>query len=182
VRILEGRRPQQRHLCQVLGISDEQYGAWLRVMFMLIMPLADGFANMLEQSMSGLFEGRDHDLCIHHHRFSTERCLLSDRGVSSPIAQDPHLVFDFNLSAHAFIRYAFVDYAAVLGRPVPLGILAGLGRGPKMVNISYLVDDLPALEGFHRRMVEQAFERVYCSGPAPYGVSVVGPRDIAVPG
>jgi hypothetical protein len=171
-RILAGRRPQQAYLCAKLGISDEQYGACLRVLFMLLTPLADGQVPMLEQTAGALFEDRDHALHIHLHTYSAERCLLSDRGWTVPVPEDHHLVFDFNLSAHAFICYAFLDYEAVLGYPLPPMITQGLSRGPKLVQLSYLHDDLVALDLFHRRIIEQSFECVFSSGLSPYSVTV----------
>jgi hypothetical protein len=172
-RILTGRRPQQAYLCAKIGISDEQYGAWLRVLFMLLTPLANGQVPMLEQSLGALFEDRDHALQIHLHTYSAERCLLSDRGWTVPVPEDHHLVFDFNLSAQAFIRYAFLDYEAALGHPLPPMIRHGLSRGPKVVQLSYLHDDFVSLDVFHRRIIEQSFERVFSSGLSPYSVTVM---------
>jgi hypothetical protein len=173
-RILTGRRPQQAYLCNKLGISDDQYGAWLRVLFMLLTPLADGQVTMLEQALRSLFEGRDHALHIHLHTYSTERCLLSDRGWTVPVPEDRHLVFDFNLTAQAFIRYAFLDYEAALGYPLPPIIRQGLSQGPKVVQLFYLHDDFVSLGVFHRRIIEQSFERVFSSGLSPYSVTVTG--------
>jgi len=172
-RILTGRRPQQAHLCAKLGISDQQYEAWLRVLFMLLTPLANGQVTMLEQALGALFEGREHALHIHLHTYTTQRCLLSDRGWTVPVPEDRHLVFDFNLSAQAFIRYAFLDYEAALGYPLPPMIRQGLSRGPKLVQHWYLHDDIVALDVFHRRIIEQSFERVFSSGPSPYSVTVL---------
>jgi hypothetical protein len=121
-----------------------------------------------------LFLGRNHTLFVCVHTFSTERCLLSDRGLTSPVAQNPHLVCDFNLGAQAFIRYAFIDNEAVHGGPLPTTIVRGLSRGPKQVHMSYCHDDLAALDLFHRRAIEQSFSRVFCSGLSPYGVTVAG--------
>ena len=171
-RILTGRRPQQVYLCAKLGITDEQYGAWLRILFMLLTPLADGHVTMLEQALGALYEDREHALLIHLHTYSSERCLLSDRGWTVPIPEGENLAFDFNLSAQAFIRYAFLDYDAVLGRPLPPMIRAGLSRGPKVIHLSYLNDDLVSLDVFHRRIIEQSFEHVFSSGLTPYSVTV----------
>jgi hypothetical protein len=151
-RILLGRRPQQAYLCATLGITDEQYSAWLRVLFMLLTPLVDGWSPMLGQALRTMFLDHDHALVVHIHKFRAERCLLSDRSLTSPVPQDQHLVFDFNLSAQAFIRYAFLNYEALLGSPLPPGIRLG----PKQVQVSYLDDDLIALDAFHRRVIEQS--------------------------
>lgn len=142
-RILTGRRPQQAYLCKKLGISDDQYGAWLRVLFLLLTPMVTGHGTFLDQSLQSLFEDRGTGLLVHMHTFSVERCLLSDRGWTVPVPEKPHLVFDFNLTAQAFIRYAFLDYKAVLGHPVPPHIRHGLTLGPKVAQLSYLHDDSP---------------------------------------
>lgn len=50
VRTLTGRRPHQAHLCRSLDISDDQYKTWLRLLFMLLIPMVDGITNFLESS------------------------------------------------------------------------------------------------------------------------------------
>lgn len=169
-RILTGRRPQQQHLCVKLGISDNQYGAWLRVLFMLLTPLADGQATMLEQALVAMYEALEHAVIIHLHTYSTERCLLSDRGWTVPIPEGVNLGFDFNLSAHAFIRYVFLNYDAVLRRPM---LSAGLSQGPQIVHLSYLHDDMVSLGVFHKRIIEQSFKHVFSSWLTPHGIIVV---------
>jgi hypothetical protein len=171
-RILLGRRPHQVRLCATLGITDEQYSAWLRVLFMALTPLTDDWGAMLGHALRTLFLERDKGLYVHIHKFRAERCLLSDRGLTWSAPPGQHLVLDFNLSARAFIRYAFLDYEALLGRPLPPGVSHGLSRGPKQVQVSYLHDDLPALNAFHRHVIEQSYESVFCSGLSPYGVTV----------
>ena len=54
---------------------------------------------------------------------------------------------------------------AALGRPLPPMIRQG--------QLSYLHDDLVSLAVFHRRIIEQSFQRVFSSGLSPYGVTVV---------
>jgi hypothetical protein len=171
-RVLRGRKPQQAYLCRQLGISDEQYESWLRVMLMLLVPLAEGTSTLFEQSLQSLFTRTDQAVAIYVHRYLTERCLLSDRGFSSPIPEDTHLVFDFNLRFDAFIRIAFMDVQAVRGQPVPDWVQRAMIGRPKPVAIYYCTDDFAALDSFHRRVVEQCCERVFCSGATPYGLTV----------
>ena len=134
---------------------------------MLLTPLAAGTSALFEQSLQSLFTRVDQKVEIEVHMYQTERCLLSDRGVSSPIPQDPHLVFDFNLRSDAFIRFIFIDLKAVLGHPVPERIQRAMVRRLKPVQLSYPTDDVAALRSFHHRVVEQCYERVYCSVPKP---------------
>jgi hypothetical protein len=175
IRTMIGRQPHQAYLCRLLGISDDQYKTWLRLLFMLLTPVANGGSNFLEESIKSLFEKEDVALFVHVHKYNQQRCLLSDRGFSWPIEQGKHMVFDFNLGANAFIRYAFLDYETVLGRPMPEFIKRGLLRGPKVVRVSYLTNDLPALDVFHRRVIEQAHQHVYCSTKDIYTATVLAP-------
>jgi hypothetical protein len=168
VRTMIGTQPHQAHLCRQLSISDEQYKTWLRLLFMLLTPMTNGPGNFLEEAIKSLFEKDDLAVFVHVHKYDQERCLLSDRGFSWPIEQGKHMGFDFNLGASAFIRYAFLDHETVLGRPVPEFIRRGLSLGPKIVRVSYLTNDLPALDVFHRRVIEQAHQRVYCSTKGVY--------------
>ncbi len=175
-RTLTGRRPHQEHLCRELGITDDQYSVWLRLLFMLLTPMADGVSNFLESAMKSLFESREQATLVHFHKYETHQCLLSDRGYSSPVPEHAdRLVLDFNLCSTAFIRYAFLDYRPVLREPMPDAIRRGLERGPKMVQLSYLNNDLSALDVFHRRLIEQAFKRVYSSAATAYGTTVLPP-------
>lgn len=172
-RIRTGRRPQQAHLCAQLGITDEQYEAWLRVIFMLLTPLSAGLPNMLEQALAGMFESRQDALWIHVHTYTQERCLLSDRGTSSPIEQQPHTVFDFNLTAHSFIRYGFMAYDALPPGLYPPAIRAGLALGPKAIQVTYQTDDMASLDVFHRRVIEQSYQKVFCSGRGAHSMRVL---------
>lgn len=140
---------------------------------MLLTPMADGSSDFLEESIKSLFEGEDDALFVHVHKYSQQRCLLSDRGFSWPIEQGKHMAFDFNLGANAFARYAFLDYETVLGRPMPEFIKRGLIGEPKIVRVSYLTDDLQALDVFHRRVIEQAHGHVYCSAKDVYSATVL---------
>lgn len=181
IRTMTGRQPHQAHLCQELGISDDQYKTWLRLLFMLLTPMADGLTNFFEDSMKSLFEAEGHAILVHIHKYEEQRCLLSDRGFSSPIEEGEHMAFDFNLCANAFVRFVFLDYKAVSGGEVPESIRRGLTKGPKVVHVTYQTNDLPALDVFHRRVIEQSYEKVYCSGKAAYSVKVLPPIKIGEP-
>jgi hypothetical protein len=175
IRTMTGRQPHRASRCRELGISDEQYKTWLRLLFMLLTPMMDGITNFFEDSIKSLFEAEGHAVLVHVHKYEEQRCLLSDRGFSSPIEQGEHMAFDFNLCANAFIRFAFLDYKTVLGREMPEFIRRGLKSGPKLVHVTYQTNDLPALDVFHHRVIEQSYKNVYCSGKVVYGATVLPP-------
>jgi hypothetical protein len=174
-RIMTGRKPQQAALSARLGITDEQYATWLRVIFMLLTPMAGGQPNFLEQMMKNLFENENHEVIVQVHRFDDQACLLCDRGISWPLDHAEHLVFDFNLSSAAFVRFAFMSHDTFPPGGMPPMIRAGLKRGPKRMHVLYELNDLQSLTIFHHRVIDQCYEKVYCSTKTPYGVTVLSP-------
>lgn len=175
MRIINGRKPQQAAMCAALGITDEQYGTWLRVIFMLLTPMAEGHLNFLEQMMKSLFEDKNHEVIVQVHKFDDQACLLSDRGISWPIDHSEHLVFDFNLCSVAFVRFAFMSHDTFPPGGMPPAIRAGLKKGPKRMHVLYAMNDLQSLKIFHYRVIDQCCEKVYCSKTNPYGVTVLEP-------
>lgn len=156
-------------VCSELGISDRQYVEWLRLLFMLLVPMAKGQPNFFEQMIKGLLENRKTHVGAFVFEYDTERCLLSDRGFSQPVADGPHMMtFSFNLCANAFVDYAFADPATFLqGKGPPEFVARAIAlweQSPeKQINVTFLRNNLEMLARFNRRAVEQCFKRVYCS-------------------
>ena len=88
-RIVTGRKPHQAHLCTQLGISDAQYIEWLRLLFMLLVPMAEGRPNFFEEMIKGLLENRKVHVAALVCEYDSAGCLLSDRGFSQPIENGP---------------------------------------------------------------------------------------------
>ena len=178
---LDGLPALQDRLDQLRAQEGEanetaQYKTWLRMLFMLLTPMSNGPGNFLEEAIKSLFEQENTALVVHVHRYDDHRCLLSDRGFSWPIEHEKKMVFDFNLRSDAFIRYVFADYEALLGRPLPERIKHGLRQmGPKPVYLTYFTNDFFQLDLFHRRVIEQAHEHVYCSATDVYSATTLVP-------
>jgi len=167
-RIVTGRKPHQTHLCTQLGISDAQYVEWLRLLFMLLMPMAANRPNFFEEMIKNLLENRKMHVAAFVCEYDDHRCLLSDRGFSQPIADGPHMAFSFNLCATAFVHYIFADPATLVqGKASPEFIaqaIANWERLPtKQINVTFLRNNLGMLVRYNRRVVEQCYRRVYCS-------------------
>jgi hypothetical protein len=172
-RIVSGKKPHQEHLCAQLGISDTQYVEWLRVLFMLLVPMADGRRNFFEEMIKGLLENRKMHVAAFVCEYDSARCLLSDRGFSQPVADGPHMAFSFNLCATAFIDFIFADPATLVrGKASPQFIaqaIASWERLPeKQINVTFLRNNLDMLARYNRRTIEQCYQRVYCSVKDPW--------------
>ena len=167
-RIVSGRKPHQAHLCAHLGISDAQYVEWLRLLFMLLVPMAKGRPNFFEEVIKGLLENRKMHVAAFVCEYDSARCLLSDRGFSQPIEAGPHMAFSFNLCATAFVDYIFADPATLVqGNASPEFIaqaIASWERLPKkQINVTFLRNNLGMLARHNRLVIEQCYKRVYCS-------------------
>ena len=151
-----------------LGISDAQYVEWLRLLFMLLVPMADGRPNFFEEMIKGLLENRKMHIAAFVCEYDSARCLLSDRGFSQPIADGPHMAFSFNLCATAFVDYIFADPATLVQGKASPGLIAQAIASwehlpEKQINVTFLRNNLDMLARSNRRVVEQCYQRVYCS-------------------
>jgi hypothetical protein len=167
-KILTGRRPHQSRLCAQLGISDDTYTEWLRVLFMLLTPLSDGQPTLFEGVIKGLFESRDTQASAFVSIYDNDRCLLSDRGFSQPIPDGANMAMSFNLCSTAFVDFVFSDPGALLqGQASPEFLamaLSGWKRRPQAtINVTVLRNHRDMLARYNRRVIEQCYERVYCS-------------------
>ena len=163
-RVVSGRKPQQAHLCAELGISEAQYVQWLRVLFMLLVPMAEGHPNFFEDMIKRLLENRKKHVAAFVFEYDSARCLLSDRGFSQPIADG----FSFNLCATAFVDYTFTDPATIVqGKASPefiARVIANLERLPeKQIHVTFQRNNLDMLARYNRLAIEQCYKRIYCS-------------------
>lgn len=170
-----GRRPHQKHLCGLLGITNKLYAKWLRTLFMLLMRPGD--TNMLEQLIKSLYENTSHHLGAFVYTYAGEHAdkhpLLSDKGFSSPSDNDACLVYSFNLSSNAFISYTFIDVEKQALVNVPEIVIQHFKMHPKTINITHRKNDLEALNSYNKNTVYQAKSSVFCCSKSVYGVTVV---------
>ncbi len=167
-RIVSGRKPHQANLCAYFGISDQQYVKWLRVLFILLVPMREGYLNFFEEATRGLLENRKTYLSVSVCEYDSDRCLLSDRGYSQPLPGSKHLAFSFNLCSTAFINYIFADLDTLIQGLAPPQFIAQAidsWRNYPLVQfkVEHLRNDHIRLACYNRHVIEQCHGRVYCS-------------------
>ena len=167
-RIATGRKPHQEHLCTELGISDAQYIEWLRLLFMLLVPMAEGRPNFFEEMIKGLLENRKMHVAAFVCEYDSPGCLLSDRGFNQPIEDGPHMAFSLNLCSTAFVHYCFSDPATLLqGKASPEFLADALANSESLphaeIMVKHVPNNLDMLARYNRRAVEQCYSHVYCS-------------------
>ena len=166
-RIETGRKRQQEYLCAQLGITNEMYHKWLKILFMLLGRPKLLERNLLEKNIKSLFENTSHDVQViifnYTGEHSTKGVLLSDRGFSSPIEKDGCIAFSFNLCTNAFIYYLFSE-----SPKWRINLLKKTNL--KHIAVKYIENDLEHLASYNKNTLYQAKEKVYCSRRFVYGL------------
>lgn len=173
--VLTGKKPHQKFLCAQLGISSEDYQAWLSALFMALFRPVPGELNIMESIVKRVFESPVGYPMVCVYRYEGEhadkRCLLSDRGYSTPLPQDQHLSFDFNLCSTAFITYIFASIDALNLARVPPYVTELYRTQTRNVHVVPLTNDLAALERYNRNVAYQCNHSVYSSSASVYGLA-----------
>ncbi len=173
-RVIEGRKPQQKHLVDKLGISEREYEKWLRSLFFLLQPMLPGQPNLYEEILRNFRRNYDTFFMVSVFTFSSNWCLLSDKGcVYFSVDDDVHQAWCFNLDSRSFVTYSFSEidqfYFDHRGpKPfIPHGgreqVKAVLNEEPTPVR--YYHDELEVLKAYNQRALFQCHEHVYCASP-----------------
>ncbi|MGC2741852.1 MAG: hypothetical protein WA672_01600 [Candidatus Angelobacter sp.] len=172
--VLTGQKPHQSYLCARLGLSSEEYQAWLSALFMTLIRPAPGELNIMEGIVKQVFESPAGYPMVCVYRYEGEhadkRCLLSDRGYSTPLSQDQYLSFNFNLCSTAFITYVFTSIDAPTLATVPPAVMELYRTQPRNVRVVPFTNNLAALERYNQNVVYQCNHSVYSSSPSVYGL------------
>ena len=171
LRVMEGWKPQQKYLIDRLGISEREYHIWLRSLFFLLQPMLPGQPNLYEGILQRLRENYHKFFMVNVFTFSSNWCLLSDRGyVYFSADDDVHQAWCFNLDSNSFVTYSFSEidqfYFSHKG-PKPYIPYGGREQVKAILNeeptpIRYYHDELDALRTYNQRVLLQCHEHVYC--------------------
>lgn len=170
VRVLNGRKPHQSYLCEQLNISEEEYRDWLAIIFLSLTSFEENQPKFLEQMIKELYEDPERYIGVMIYTYDDKTCLLSDRGYSIPSPENKHMIWDFNLYSHGFIRYAFSDLEAVTRKGTSQHIVEKYKASPKSIKVYHESNDLSALEQYNRHVVYQCYKNVFNSSSECYGI------------
>ncbi len=163
-KVLNGRREHEKHLCKKLNITEMQYKSWLRLLFNMLVELKPGFRSLFDETVRSVFTSKQFALAVLVCTYSTPKCLLSDRAMTTNIDSARANGFDFNLNSHAFIRYIVMDR-------IPQSIPAGMP--PEAIEM-WMNSNLPItvcrehdhenlLRSFNMNVVAQSHSHVFCA-------------------
>ncbi|NKL63309.1 hypothetical protein [Rhizobium leguminosarum] len=164
-KVVDGRKPHQAHICQTLGVSDAQYVEWLRLLFMLLVPLSGDRPNFFDEMVRGLLQIPGNIVFAYVCDYDNAACLLSDRGFSQPLPDELGLSFGFNLCSNAFVNFIFCDPAKVLPASAGLDMWkqASSSRRYRTVEVSYQRNHLDLLTKYNQDVIYQSYRRVFGS-------------------
>ena len=171
-RVLNGNKPQQKHLCKQLDITENEYQEWLATIFLLLTPMKEEQLNFLDQFIKRIYENPNSLIKVCIYTYDDETCLISDRGFSFYELENNTTVWDFNLYSHGFIRYIFVNIEASVPQNTPKELLDMLKSTSNKVNWMTESNDLVALEIYNQRTVELCHEHVFGASKEYEGVTV----------
>ena len=165
-RILNGRRPHQQWLCGELGINDQDYVNWLKMLFMLFVEYDLDGNTFLYGMVKGMFEAKQHAAGVMICTYTDPVCLVSDRALSTNIQKDGIDGFDFNITSRAFVRYMFGHVGALVPHAPP-ALVKNYRKPPQELLFHYRKDDMAVLGSFNRNVIYQSAQRVYSAIKTP---------------
>jgi hypothetical protein len=163
-KVLNGRRKHQTHVCRQLEITNAQYNHWLRMLFNMLMELKPGFPPMFDQTVKDVFTSKKFAMAVLVSTYSTPKCLLSDRAMTTNIDSERSNGFDFNLNARAFIRYIVMDRQPQrVPASMPPGAIERFMNSDLPVTLYREHDNEDMLRSFNMNVVAQSHSRVFCA-------------------
>lgn len=169
-RVLNGRKPQQKYLCNKLGVTEDDYIKWLSVIFLLLVPFEEEQPNFLDKVVRSLYEDQDLLVMIYIYTYDDKTCLLSDRGYSIPLPENKYMAWDFNLYSNGFIRYIFGNIDLFIPQNVPVTFVERVKSVQKSITVHSITNDLNALKEYNKNVVYQCKKSVFNSSSECYGL------------
>ncbi len=154
-----------------LGINDQQYEQWLRIIFMLLMPIdhSEHF-NYLENTIVGMFNQPATKVGAILYTYDKPCCLLSDRGYNFYSLGKNEEVWEFNLNSKAFIRLVLTSLDDLFDGLLPAKYL-NLAREMKHdISLYHRHDDSAELANFNRTTIYQAARSVLSASDTVIGL------------
>lgn len=168
-RVLNGSKPQQKYLCELLNISKEDYTDWLGIIFIALAPLAKNESNFINTMTEHLLSNKNYYVAVIIYTFEDHSCLLSDRGFSTPLPENDHLSFDFNLTSKSFIRYIFTDIDSIVPGRMTEEEIENF-KATKEIKSFHIHNDIQSLSIYNKHVVSQCNSKVFCSDPICFGL------------
>jgi len=166
-----------QRICQVFGVTRQQYLRWMKVIFLSLIDIGNG-ETILENLVRELFENKEFATAAMIYgisdTYSDKRVVINDRSyVDYSGITDGDLMMAFNLNANYFIKFALLDVNRIMDKNANEvmdkdKIKSTFLSLQKIVKI-YVQEDndeaLAALANYNQHAVYQCHSKVFCSVP-----------------
>lgn len=170
IKIINGKRPHQNHLCNILGVSEQDYLLWLRILLMLFIKIEkDGvIINLLEYYIRNIFNNSNYYKYIVIGFYDSNNVLLSDRGFNS-LDTNEYSISEFNLISSSFINYIFTPLDLFIQNKTSdmrfqknfVDQMAYFNQD--LIDVAYAENDKDFLDVYNKRTIYQAHSHVFCA-------------------
>lgn len=173
-------RPQIVKTCTEFDISEDEYIAWLNILYLVMLQPVQGKMNLLEALMNRLFSNPDAIKSFTVHRYTD---LVKDKGI---LLCDQMIDLDrgegvkqqmFNLDSSSFVVVLLIEAKKQEFLPLGPDLQAVNLRQNYLIHVEEEVNNMAMLGAFNRHCVYLANSSVFCAFDTPYGISVA-PQDL----
>ncbi|TNL58456.1 hypothetical protein [Acinetobacter bereziniae] len=160
-------------IMQRFGVSEHDYKKWLKIIFLLIVPIKSDWY-LLDEIANNFFASNDNYHKINIFTYTNENCLLSDRSFINltPLSNFKNdLLLGFNLRTDAFMYIHLIkeDLGSLMkemygddGESIVKRLNeAGIKKIQNDVQINKAVDDYEALKAYNRHVIFQCHQNVF---------------------
>lgn len=164
-----------QRICQVFGVTREQYLSWMKVIFLSLIDIGNG-ETILDNLIRELLENKEYATAATVYGISDahpdKKVVLSDRSfVDYSGIVNGGLMVAFNLNANYFIKFGILDVNHFMEENAPEGmdkekVKEAFLKQKKTLNI-YVQEDneeaFSALANYNNIAVYQCHSKVFCS-------------------
>ncbi|UOH16925.1 hypothetical protein [Acinetobacter sp. NyZ410] len=160
-------------MMQSFGVSEHDYKKWLKVIFLLTVPIKKDWY-LLDEIANNFFTSKESYHQINLFTYTNQNCLLSDRSFINltPLSNFKNDLFlGFNLRKDAFMYIHFIRedlgnlikemYGADGDNIVKRLNEAGIKKLQKGMQINKTVDNYEALKAYNRHVIFQCHKNIF---------------------
>lgn len=177
VKIDNFSHPQWREIADRFSVSADDYKAWVKSLFMMLIPKTEDEINLLELLIKHFFESKESSISVFINEYSGTpdvHPLLSDRGFTYLTDDDKHITYKFNLSSTAFITYIFTNIKTSISNLMDAELVRKIislnGRQPSEAKVVLISNNIEMLSRYNKRVVYQSHNKVFCKSKIVYGL------------
>ncbi len=181
LRIIKGNQPQKKRICNTLGITDEQYNAWLRICYMVLVTLNNEELSILDQIWENIIKEPKTIFYGMIFHYTKENCIMNDRNSCELVNTNGTLLKLYNINSKTFLAFTLSTIDDLLKsnentKNICNNILENIRKAkPYHIFTSVHIDNLDALERYNRNTAYQCYERIFCASQNCYGLDIFTP-------